>query len=232
MIPSKNPQPTSKRYLCYIIIFNILIITTIQVKAAGAERTQPPPVEQLQSELQPFDEADKALIHSGTAEMPFRVLQITDQQDSLTLRQVSTDLINFADDTTFHLLVDRMKATLAAENGVGIAAPQVGISKNLFLFLRIDLPDQPIQVVVNPKIIQHADTLVCFKRDGCLSVAGRSGNSSRYPWLAVEYFNEKGEKIQERLEGYQRPDNFTAIIFQHEYDHTKGIIYTDKLCEE
>ena len=181
--------------------------------------------------LQPFAETDKLLIFSGTAETPFRVLQVTDKEDSILLRKTCKDLKNFANDPTFHLLVERLKKTLEVERGVGIAAPQVGISKNLFLFIRLDLPDKPIKVAVNPKIVHHPDTTICFERDGCLSVSGRSGNSVRYPWIDVEYLNEKGEKIHERLEGYSRQNTFTAVIFQHEYDHTKGILYTDKLCE-
>jgi peptide deformylase len=181
--------------------------------------------------LQSFTETDRALIVSGTVEMPFRVLQITDRQDSLLLRHPCVDIKNFANDSTFQLLVARMKKTLEIENGVGIAAPQVGISKNLFLFLRLDLPDNPVHVVVNPKIIHHPDTTVCFERDGCLSIPDRSGNSVRYPWIDVEYRNEKGEKIRERLEGYSRQNTFSAVIFQHEYDHTKGILFTDKLCK-
>ena len=180
---------------------------------------------------QPFAGADELLIVSGTAETPFRVLQITDRQDSILLRKPCVDVKNFAGNPTFQLLVARLKKTLEVENGVGIAAPQAGISKNLFLFMRLDLPDKPVQVVVNPKIICHPDTTVCFERDGCLSIPDFSGNSIRYPWIDVEYLNEKGEKIRERLEGYSRKDTFTAIIFQHEYDHTKGILFTDKLCE-
>ena len=181
--------------------------------------------------IQPFAETDKNLIISGTAEMPFRVLQVTEKQDSILLRKTSSNIKNFAKDPVFHLLVERLKKTLEVERGVGIAAPQVGISKNLFLFMRLDLPDNPIQVAVNPKIVDHPDTTVCFERDGCLSVSGISGNSVRYPWIDVEYQNEKGEKIRERLEGYSRQNTFTAIIFQHEYDHTRGILFTDRLCE-
>jgi peptide deformylase len=181
--------------------------------------------------LHPFTEAEKTIIASGTAETPFRVLQITDKQDSIVLRTPCSDVRNFANDSIFHLLVERLKTTLREENGVGIAAPQVGISKNLFLFLRLDLPGQPVVVAVNPKIINHPDTTVCFERDGCLSIPDRSGNSVRYPWIDVEYWNEKGEKIRERLAGYSRRNTFTSVIFQHEYDHTKGVLFIDKLCE-
>jgi peptide deformylase len=178
---------------------------------------------------QPFSEAEQALIISG--DTPFRILQITDQQDSVVLRTPCGDLKNFAANPTFHWLIDRMKQTLKASDGVGLAAPQIGISKNIFLFLRLDEPGEPIQVVVNPRIVAHPDTTVCFERDGCLSIPDRSGNSVRYPWIDVEYWNEKGEKIREHLQGHSRQNSFTAIIFQHEYDHTRGILFTDKLCQ-
>ena len=181
--------------------------------------------------MQSFTKADKSLIVSGTVETPFRVLQVTNVQDSILLRKPCDNLKNFANDSTFRLLVTRLKKTLEVERGVGIAAPQVGISKNLFLFMRLDLPDKPVHIAVNPRIVNHTDTTICFERDGCLSISDFSGNSVRYPWIDVEYQNEKGEKIRERLEGYSRQNTFTAIIFQHEYDHTKGILFTDKLCK-
>ncbi|MDR2680720.1 MAG: peptide deformylase [Tannerella sp.] len=181
--------------------------------------------------IRPFSEAEGALIVSGGAEVPFRVLQITDRQDSVLLRTPCGKVRNFAGDPAFRLLIERLKTTLEAENGAGIAAPQVGISKSVFLFMRTDLPGLPVHVAVNPRIVNHPDTTVCFERDGCLSIPDRSGNSVRYPWIDVEYWNEKGEKVRERLDGYSRRNSFTAIIFQHEYDHTKGVLFTDKLCE-
>jgi len=180
---------------------------------------------------QPFIEVEKSFILSGTPETPFRVLKVTDMQDSILLRKTCADLKNYTADPAFHLLIARLKRTLEVEQGVGIAAAQVGISKNLFLFMRLDLPENPIQVAVNPKIVNHPDITVCFERDGCLSIPGFSGNSVRYPWIDVEYLNEKGEKICERLEGYSRQNTFTAVIFQHEYDHTKGILFIDKMCD-
>jgi peptide deformylase len=181
--------------------------------------------------VQPFSETDKSLIVSGVAETPFRVLLITNRQDSAILRKPCSDVRNFVADTVFQRFIARLKQTLEVENGVGIAAPQVGISKNIFLFMRLDSPDNQIQTVINPKIINMPDTTICFERDGCLSIPDRSGNSIRFPWVEVEYFNEKGEKIRERLEGYSRQNTFTGVIFQHEYDHTKGILFIDKLCE-
>lgn len=121
---------------------------------------------------------------------------------------------------------------MEAESGVGIAAPQVGILRNVFLFTRIDKPEKPVEVAINPRIINYSSEKVCFERDGCLSIPDQSGNSLRYKWVEVEYLNEKGESIRETLKGYERSGDFTGIIFQHEFDHLNGILYTDKLCNQ
>jgi peptide deformylase len=179
-----------------------------------------------------FTRVEKALIEAGGTEEAFRVLQITDHRDSLVLRIPCVDLKHFANDTTLARFIARLKTTLSVSNGVGIAAPQVGISRNIFLFMRLDLPGEPVITAINPKIIHHPDTTVCFERDGCLSIPDVRRNSVRYPWIDVTYYNEKGELIRERLEGYSRLKTFTSVIFQHEYDHLQGVLFTDKPCGE
>ena len=179
-----------------------------------------------------FTQDEKGLINSGTTETPFRVLKVTDQQDSIFLRQKCSDIENINESEDLQLLIDRLKTTMAAESGVGIAAPQVGIGRNIFLFTRIDKANYPVIVAINPKIVNHPEETICFERDGCLSIPGISGNSIRYPWVDVEYTDENGNLVQERLEGYSRESDFTGIIFQHEFDHLQGVLFTDKLCPE
>ena len=175
-----------------------------------------------------FLKHERKLIYQETENMPFRALQITNQKDSLLLRTLCNDIdINNRD---LEIFISRLKATLVSENGVGIAAPQVGILKNIFLFIRSESPED-IVVAINPKIINHPDETICFERDGCLSIPNVSGNSIRYPWIEVEYYNEKGILVKEKLEGYSRETGFTAIVFQHEYDHLQGLLFIDKLCE-
>lgn len=170
------------------------------------------------------------LIRQFPANTPFRVLAINEPLDYTVLRAKSSDVDPKSKETK--LLIERMKATLEVEEGVGIAAPQVGITRNLFLFVRVDKPDAPVEVAVNPQITNHSEETVCFERDGCLSVPGVYGNTVRYSWIDVAYTNEHGERIEERLEGHSRADNFVAVIFQHEYDHLQGVLYFDRLCEE
>lgn len=175
---------------------------------------------------------EKKLIRSGDRWTPFEVLKVTNKHDSLFLRSVSKDLDLSVDKEDIALLIARLKMTMAVESGVGIAAPQVGIGRNLFLFTRLDHPDKKVVAAINPKIVNHPAETVCFERDGCLSIPNISGNSRRYPWVDVEYTNEGGELVKERLTGYSRQGNFTGVIFQHESDHLKGILFIDKLCDK
>ena len=171
------------------------------------------------------------LIQSADNNAPFKVLLTSNANEEKKLRQPSRDLNFKKDKKVIDLLISRLKATMFLESGVGIAAPQIGISRNLFLFVRVDKPDEQIEVAINPKIVNHPNETICFERDGCLSVPNFSGNSIRYPWIEVEYTNENGVLIREKLEGYSRQDNFVAVIFQHEFDHLQGVLFIDKLCK-
>ncbi|MDU1889936.1 MAG: peptide deformylase [Dysgonomonas sp.] len=175
-----------------------------------------------------------ALINDAKIDVPFRVLTVDNEEDSLVLRKKAMDIdVNtITTNKPLKYFIERLKQTLIEEAGVGIAAPQVGLSRNLFLFLRLDRPDYPICVAINPRIVNVPKETVCFEDDGCLSIPGESGTSIRYPWIEVEYYNEKGELIKEKLSGYSRNEDFTGIIFQHEFDHLQGVLFIDKLCEK
>lgn len=177
---------------------------------------------------------ERSLIYSDSINIPFKVLLTTDASDSLFLRQKSIDIENVAEianDKDWQHFIQRLKMTMAEESGVGIAAVQVGIQRNLFLFMRLDQPEMPVEVAINPRITAHSDEEFCFENDGCLSVPDMSGNTRRYTWIDVEYYNEKGELVKERLHGGARGGDYTGVVFQHEFDHLKGILYTDRLFE-
>lgn len=179
-----------------------------------------------------FSKKEKELINNGTPDTPFRVLTVDNENDLAFLRKKSVNIDYNAGNKDLQLLIERLKLTMEIESGVGIAAPQIGIAKNIFLFIKLDNPDYPVIAAINPKIIAYPEETVCFERDGCLSIPEISGNSLRYPWVDVEYTDEYGNIVRERLEGYSRAGNFTGVIFQHEFDHLQGILYTDKLCSE
>jgi len=179
-----------------------------------------------------FTQNEIDIIRNGSPADPFRVLLTTNEADSLILRAKSEDISPVSDNKDLLLLVQRLLVTMDMEQGVGIAAPQVGVLKNVLLFVRTDQENFPVDAAINPRIVNHPEETVCFEGDGCLSVPEQSGNTFRYPWIEVEYTNIYGEIVRERLEGYSRAGNFAAVIFQHEFDHLQGTLFTDKICPD
>lgn len=181
-----------------------------------------------------MNEEEKKLIRNGNEHSPMRVLTIDNEADSIFLRtpSVDVDIEIIKSDKDLQHFIKRLKVTLEVEEGVGIAAPQVGIGRNIFLFCRTEEPDMPVQVAINPRIVSTPDTIVCFEGDGCLSIPGIAGNSIRFPWVLVEYYDENGKKIEEKLSGHSRREGFTGVVFQHEYDHLQGALFIDKLCDQ
>lgn len=177
---------------------------------------------------------EKAIINNNNINTPFRVLVVDNKADSIFLRRKSTDIEdikNAIKNKDWKNFIERLKLTMAVESGVGISAVQVGIHRNVFLFMRLDKPGIPVEVAINPRIIAHPEEMICFENDGCLSIPDKAGDTKRYAWIDVEYYNEQGELVKERLSGYSRSGDFTGVVFQHEFDHLQGVLYTDKLCE-
>ncbi len=158
-----------------------------------------------------------------------RVLTVENPEDSLFLRR-KADIIPHKDLTSpvYKHLVQGMLATVTSpeQNGVGIAGPQIGISRRIVAVQRFDKPDTPFEVYPNIRITAHRGPKVAG-REGCLSVPGRKGQVLRYQDIDIQYTSPRTLKdTSERVQG------FTAVIFQHECDHLDGVIYTDKLLDE
>ena len=175
-----------------------------------------------------FSKNQIALIMSDEPSEPMRVLKINNRSDSIILRTQSTSVnIDFAD-RILQNFVNRLYSTVrdSMSMGVGIAAPQVGILKNIIWVQRFDKEDFPFEVYLNPKIIQYSDKKQeC--QEGCLSIPNRSDilNSRAYS-IIIEY--DKLDKTHHT----ETVEDFTAVIFQHEIDHLSGILYLDHLEKE
>ena len=120
-------------------------------------------------------------------------------------------------------LLRKMYRTLTdpSQDGVGIAAPQVGINRRLVLVMRYDKPGQPIEPYINIRI----DSLLGEKTpgpEGCLSIPPYRGVVRRFQKVQISYLQADGTPVTEQVEGY------SAVIFQHECDHLDGILYTDR----
>lgn len=173
-------------------------------------------------QAQKFTEAERSLITLGGKSQLMRVLQVTDSIDLKVLKAASADID--PKDKDLPLLIDRMYATVndSLNAGVGIAAPQVGINRNIIWVQRFDKPGEPFEAYVNPKII-WGSLLLRKGGEGCLSIPDIRGDVLRHYTIQLSYYDRYGNHHKEMVEG------FTAVIFQHEIDHLMGILFTDRL---
>ncbi|MGQ9846915.1 MAG: peptide deformylase, partial [Bacteroidales bacterium] len=162
--------------------------------------------------------------------VPMRIFLTTNYSDSLILRKQSKDVRPDSNDAVLMTLIKRMRATLATTTGVGIAAPQVGINRNIIWVKRLDKPGKPFEVYLNPKIVMTSSNTVLFNGDGCLSIPGVTGRTLRWAAIGIEYDLIDGTHHSEVVQG-TTSTNFTAVIFQHEIDHLNGILFIDRIAK-
>lgn len=115
-------------------------------------------------------------------------------------------------------LLDDMVETMEEAKGVGLAAPQIGVDKRIFV---MDIGDGVIRKVINPELEYSEETEE--NEEGCLSVPGIYRGVKRPKIVKATYTNERGEVVTEVAEG------LLSRAFQHEYDHLEGILFTDKV---
>lgn len=130
-------------------------------------------------------------------------------------------------------IIDDMAQTMFDANGIGLAAPQVHLSKQIIVFRTFEdeqntekSEDKTIKVtaLINPKINNISDE-TNNEWEGCLSIPGMLGLVKRYNKIEYEGLDVKGNIVKEKAEGLQ------ARIIQHEYDHLMGILYTSRLAD-
>ena len=124
-------------------------------------------------------------------------------------------------------LSKRMLKLMYNAEGVGLAAPQVGVNKRLMVYNPSGDSKRWLDetVLVNPRIVEYSDAKD-EEIEGCLSFPDMSGEVERSKWIKVEAMNLKGKKIKKKYTGWE------ARIFQHEYDHLDGTVYIDRLSDE
>ncbi len=149
---------------------------------------------------------------------------LTDDNPRLRLR--SQKVTKF--DRNLRDLAKNMVETMGTSNGIGLAAPQVGILQRLIV---VDIPadlefegSEPFQaVVVNPELIKCSGEQI--GEEGCLSVPGWYGDVKRYEFITLRGQDVFGKPIRIKTEG------LPARALQHEIDHLDGILFTDKIVD-
>ena len=150
------------------------------------------------------------------------ILKIVAVPDAV-LRRKAHKISEF--DKEFQTLVDDMIETLRDAPGVGLAAPQVGISERLIVVEYGDDDDESVPkklfIAVNPEIVETSEEVI-EGLEGCLSVPDLVGEVERYESIVVRALNRHGKPIKIKVDGW------LARIFQHEIDHLDGILFTDR----
>ena len=132
-------------------------------------------------------------------------------------------------DKNLHVLIDDMVETMRDAPGVGLAAPQIGLSERLIVIEYYEREedeeneDAPKKVwaVLNPEIIKASEEKL-MGVEGCLSIPGLVGEVERHASIQVKGLNSHGKPMKIKAEGW------LARIFQHEIDHLNGVLFTDR----
>lgn len=221
MIPNTFPRNIlSFSFISYTILLGgIIFLTSCSATRSGSA------TKKLTNR---FDSEQYKLITASDTLSPMRVWKITNTADSLLLRKKSERVIPNQSDPVLDHFVKRLLVTVrdSMSLGVGIAAPQVGILKNIIWVQRFDKEGFPFEVYLNPVIKKYTEK----KQDcpeGCLSIPNRRATTTNRAYaILIEYDKMDGSHEIEMIE------DFTAVIFQHEIDHLHGILFLDHLEKE
>ncbi|AHF97488.1 MAG: peptide deformylase [Desulfurella sp.] len=150
--------------------------------------------------------------------MDYKILTYPDKE----LKKVSS-AVDKIDDSILEL-IDSMGRIMLKNNGIGLAAPQIGIKKRIIIVdERAIGANSNIIAMVNPKIVSY-ESFYEEHDEGCLSVPGFYGKvNDRRRYIKVQYLDLK-EQVQE-----VEFDNFLSVVIQHEIDHLNGILFVDRI---
>ena len=147
------------------------------------------------------------------------------------IREIGDDLLRKksrpfekVDEKAIQLLDDMYETLKSTPDGVGLAAPQVGVLRRAIVVdLSMEDGGQGPFKLINPVIVKRSGEQVC--REGCLSVPGKLGDVIRPKKVIVEALNEKGEKVKIKAE------DLLAVVFSHEIDHLDGVLFVDRATD-
>ncbi|MFH1534233.1 MAG: peptide deformylase [Nitrospirota bacterium] len=150
-------------------------------------------------------------------------LEIQKGENNSILRTKSVPVKKF--DKDFKKLVKEMKETMLAVDGLGLAAPQVGVSARMFVLI-LDFSGERERIIemVNPVILEHSDE-VSMAEEGCLSLPGLYAKVERWNRVMVEFYDVSGTRQILELFGLD------AREVQHENDHLDGVLFIDRAKE-
>lgn len=171
-----------------------------------------------------FTAEEREVIYRGEGDI-MRVMSIADTADSLLLRRECQPMVEqMVGSEELQTLCRRMLATVndPENEGVGIAAPQVGVSRRMVAVQRYDKQGAPFEFFLNPEIVAMLGEKQ-LGGEGCLSIPDMRGEVMRAWSIVLKY------RDLDFVEQTDTVNGFTAVIFQHEVDHLDGVLYIDRM---
>jgi peptide deformylase len=162
-----------------------------------------------------------------------RILRIDDEEDRKILKTRCHEVKQLT--PALRQLASDMFETMHAANGVGLAAPQIGLTQRIAVVhipapveeqedgTLVEVGDEQNYVLINPEVIKASDQEV-MGQEGCLSLPGWYGDVPRPPWVTVEYTDLDGRRKRIR-----KATGLLARALQHEIDHLDGVLFTERM---
>lgn len=147
---------------------------------------------------------------------PLEIITIGHPTLRMTATEVTDEEIHSGE---FQDLIDDMVKKMREANGVGLAAPQVNVSKRMFV-MKPSMFKKP-EAIINPLVEYLENKGTKNSTEGCLSIPGKSFTVKRFKQINLSYQDRHGDHHKERAKG------FRAIVIQHEYDHLNGTLISD-----
>lgn len=139
-----------------------------------------------------------------------------------TLKKVADEVKNI--DESIMNLIDSMFSVMYKSKGIGLAAPQIDVSKKVIVIDIHDFNGKPPVVLINPVITEFSNETEPYE-EGCLSIPGINADVIRPSWITVNGIIPSGKEVQIETGG------LLARVLQHEIDHLNGIVFIDHLEE-
>ncbi len=150
--------------------------------------------------------------------MSFRRVRVYGEE---VLRQKAQEVASISPEI-IDLITD-MNDTMRRSSGIGLAAPQIGVSLRVILFTQgFESKNPEVRALINPEIVSHGDSTKVMD-EGCLSIPDVNGKVSRWEHITVSAMDPEGNKLDFSVAG------ISARIIQHEIDHLDGILFIDRL---
>ena len=142
--------------------------------------------------------------------------------------RLQAQIVTDAQNAEIKQIIETLQDTLATTQGVGIAAPQISVSKRIIIVASRPTPRYPSAPLMEPTVMINPSfqTLSDIREkdwEGCLSIPGIRALVPRHKEILINYSNQQGVLVKTRLEG------FVARVFQHEFDHLEGKVYLDRV---